>query len=295
MGAEESVPSLPRPCSVRSVFFHSFEEGSTGLFSKSVIRALGAAVSVLFVLAAAPSVSFGHEKKLQAEEPGKGDYWLGKEIYEEICFSCHGMKGDGKGPSWRSSMPRPQVFTSSPYMKRMTDEYIFAVVKFGKMNVLKEKMKGFKLKKGRATAMPAFGEVLEDDQIRKLIKWEKGFTTGKMVKDEESKEIFMDACSQCHGKKGRGDGERPVGSQDPKNFVSEIQPPPMNYSLKELMARFDDKFLFSLIKLGRIDVTEEAKFDFMKAYGHVLNDKEIWGVVRYVREVFINKKPRKKK
>ncbi len=224
-----------------------------------------------------------------------GDYWLGKEIYEEICFSCHGIKGDGKGPSWRSSRPRPQVFIS-PYMKRMTDDYIFTVVKFGKMNVLKNRMKGHKIDNGVPTAMPSFGEVLEDDQIRKLIQWERGFTSGDQTKDEETKEIFMDACAQCHGARGAGNGARPVEDQDPeKPFISHIQPPPMDYRLKEQMARFDDAFLFWLIKLGRIDVTEMKKFDFMKAYGHVLSDAEIWSVVQYVREAFINARPRKRK
>ena len=69
----------------------------------------------------------------------------------------------------------------------------------------------------------------------------------------------------------------------------------MNYHLKEQMARFDDEFLFWLIKFGRIDVTEMKKVDFMKAYGHVLSDEEIWSVVQYVRETFIDGKPRKKK
>ncbi|MEE9274543.1 MAG: c-type cytochrome [bacterium] len=262
---------------------------------RTLFQSLGAAALLSGFLAASPPASSAAKAPVSAES-GRGDYWLGKDVYEEICFSCHGMNGNGKGPSWRSSRPRPQVFISRTYMKRMTDEYIFAIVKFGKMNVLKEKMKGFKLKKSRPTAMPAFGEVLEDEQIRKIIQWERGFTTGSQIKDEETKEIFIDACSQCHGKKGRGNGERPTGDQDPnKPFVSEIQPPPMDYTQKELMARFDDEFLFNLIKLGRLDVTEQAKFDFMKAYGHVLNDDEIWGVVRYVRETFINGKPRRKK
>ncbi len=264
-------------------------------------QTLGKVKTALFVLGllaafAAPAFAAPAPKKAPPKaELGKGDYWLGKEIYEEICFSCHGNKGDGKGPSFRSSRPRPQVFTSS-YMKRMTDDYIFAIVKFGKINVLQNKTKGFKLKGATPTAMPSFGEVLEDDQIKKLIKWERGFTTGKQVKDEESAEIFKDACSQCHGLKGFGDGERPRGDQPlGKPFVSEIQPPPMNYHLKEQMERFDDEFLFALIKYGRLEATTVRQFDFMKAYGHILNDDEIWGAVRYVREAFINGKPRKKK
>ncbi|OGL62503.1 MAG: hypothetical protein A3J27_03820 [Candidatus Tectomicrobia bacterium RIFCSPLOWO2_12_FULL_69_37] len=260
--------------------------------SRALLRAT-LALGLVFLTEGATEAAYKAPPNPEATE--KGDYWLGQEVYKEICFSCHGLKGDGKGPSWKSSRPRPQVFIS-PYMKRMTDEYIFAIVKFGKMNVLKEQTNGYKFKLSKPTAMPSFGEVLEDAQIRKLIQWEKGFTTGKQANDPEMKEIFEAACVQCHGKAGLGNGERPVGSQDPsKLFVSEIQPPPMNYTLKEQMERFDEEFLFWLIKLGRIDVTEQKKFDFMKAYGHVLSDQEIWGVVRYVREVFINGKPRMKK
>ncbi len=266
--------------------------------TRKMIPKLGMAALALGLLLALPAPARAakvFKAPPPAELPEMGDYWLGKAVYEEICFSCHGLKGDGRGPNWKASMPHPQVFVSD-YMKRMTDEYMFAVIKFGKMNVLKEQMNGLKLKLSRPTAMPAFGEVLEDAQIRKLIAYERGFTSGKHPDDPESKEIFEAACIQCHGKTGHGNGERPVGDQDPnKHFVSEIQPPPMNYHLKEEMARFNDEFLFWLIKLGRLDASEQKQFDFMKAYGHVLKDEEIWGVVRYVREGFINGKPRTKK
>ena len=69
----------------------------------------------------------------------------------------------------------------------------------------------------------------------------------------------------------------------------------MNYHLKEQMARFDDEFLFWLIKFGRIDVTEMKKFDFMKAYGHVLSDEEIWAVVQYVPRNLHQRQAEKKK
>lgn len=245
---------------------------------------------------AAPAASVAARRVPPQPETAKlhgGDYWLGKEIYEEVCFSCHGVKGDGKGPKWRTTRPRPQVFTS-PYMKRMTDDYIFATVKFGKMNVLKNRMRGHKVQNGVPTAMPSFGEALEDGQIRGLIRWARGLARGERAGDGETREIFMDACAACHGKRGAGDGARPVEDQDPgKPFVSHIQPPPMNYLRKEQMARFDDAFLFWLIRLGRIDATEVKKFADMQAYGHLLDDKKIWSVVRYVREAFINAKPRK--
>ena len=47
---------------------------------------------------------------------------------------------------------------------------------------------------------------------------------------------------------------------------------------------------FWLIKKGRIAATEEKDFDIMKPYGHVMSDEEIWSVVRYVWETYIDKK-----
>ena len=215
----------------------------------------------------------------------RGDLATGKKVYEEICFACHGLKGDGKGPSWFNTKPSPQVFINSVYMSRLTDEYIFNVVKYGKLRVLKREIPD---KKFESLAMPAFGQVLEDDQIRELIKFERAFSQGGSQSDE-MREIFDAACAACHGKSGRGDGERAVSTQPaPKYFVSEAQPSPMNLTDPQLMARFNDDFLFSLVKKGKIAAVEEEKFDTMQPFGQVLSDKEIWSVIRYIRETFVN-------
>ncbi len=220
----------------------------------------------------------------------KGDLATGKKVYEEICFACHGLKGDGKGPGWFNTKPSPQVFINSVYMSRLTDEYIFNVVKYGKLAVLKREIPN---KKFESLAMPSFGAVLEDDQIRELIKFERAFSQGGL-QSAEMREIFDAACVVCHGKEGRGDGERATSIQPaPKYFVSEAQPGPMNLTDPQLMARFGDDFLFALIKFGRIGSIEEAKFDTMQPFGQVLSDKEIWSVIRYLRENFVN--PNRKK
>jgi mono/diheme cytochrome c family protein len=57
------------------------------------------------------------------------------------------------------------------------------------------------------------------------------------------------------------------------------------------MGRFSDEFLYALIAKGRIGATEEMGFDTMQPFGHVLNDEEIWGVVRYIRQTFIDRAP----
>lgn len=104
------------------------------------------------------------------------------------------------------------------------------------------------------------------------------------------REIFEANCAVCHGRQGRGDGVMASPAQPaPANFVSLIQPAPADYTAPLFMARFDDDFLFWLIEQGRIGVSEEKAFTTMNPYGQVLSDKEIWSVVRYIREHFINK------
>ena len=233
--------------------------------------------AVLFFILSIPN-------SVVAQSATRGDLKIGEGVYKEICFACHGLKGDGKGPGWFNTKPSPQVFINSVYMSRLTDEYIFNVVKYGKLAVLKRQIPNKKL---QAVAMPSFGDVLEDNQIRDLIKFERGFSQGG-PQSAEMREIFDAACAICHGKGGRGDGERPSKVQPaPKYFVSLIQPSPMNLTDPQLMARFKDDFLFSLIKKGKIGAVVEDKFDTMQPFGQVLSDKEIWSLIRYIRETFV--------
>ncbi len=220
-----------------------------------------------------------------AQPAGPGDLKLGESVYKEICFACHGEAGNGKGPSWLNTMPRPQVFTDRNYMSRLTDQYLFEVIKYGKLAVLKREVPGSAL---QAVAMPAFGEVLEDPQIRELIAFERAFRSGA-PQSAETREIFNDACAVCHGPRGRGDGTRVSPRQPaPAGFVSDIQPAPADYHDPLFMERFSDDFLVALIKHGRIGATDVAGFDIMRPYGHVLSDEEIWSVLRYIRETFVN-------
>ncbi len=222
-----------------------------------------------------------------SQQAPKGDIKLGDAVYREICFACHGLAGDGKGPSWLNTMPRPQVFTDAHYMSRLTDQYLYEVIKYGKLAVLKREVSGSSL---QAVAMPAFGEVLEGHQIRELIAFERAFRSGA-PQSAETRELFRDACAVCHGEQGRGDGTRASPSQPaPPRFVSAIQPAPADYHDPLFMDRFSDDFLVALITHGRIGASEVAGFDTMKPYGHVLSDDEMWGVVRYIRETFVNGK-----
>lgn len=239
----------------------------------------------LFALAAA--LALGGVRLATPREPPRGDPKLGEQVYKEICFACHGMQGDGKGPSWINTKPAPQVFANPDYMARMSEEYMFAVVKFGKLAVLKGEVPDVK-----ALAMPAFGHVLEPEQIRDLIRYERSHGNGPPQGSGEIREIFKDACMTCHGEGGRGNGPRAISQQPPpRRFVSEGQPPPADYTNRLLMQRFQDDFLYALIEKGRIGATEEAGYNTMQPFGHLLSDEEIWGVVRYIRQTFVQEAP----
>ncbi|MFQ5846720.1 MAG: c-type cytochrome [Candidatus Methylomirabilales bacterium] len=220
----------------------------------------------------------------------EGDVKVGEAVYKEICFACHGLTGGGNGPSAPNFKPRPQVFANPEYMARMQPQYMFWVVKYGKLKVLQKEIPGFPLGEPRFVVdMPAFGDVLEEDQIRRLIQMEHLLVEGKAI-PTDIREIYDGACATCHGPNGRGDGERAVSQPAPKSFVSEIQPPPANYTNAKLMQRFNDDYRFTLITKGRLAATTEAGYTTMPPFGDELSDHEIWSVIRYVRETFVNRK-----
>ncbi len=183
----------------------------------------------------------------------KGDLSLGREVYLEVCASCHGKRGDGRGTGYKDKMPLPQVLANPSYMMRLTPQYMFDVVKYGKIAVLKgEKKTGHY----QVMPMPGFEGALEDDVILALVGYIKSLRTGRWNPSKRgkltggnSREYYEAACAECHGPAGRGDGPTAVGGQDPrKPFVSVVQPAPADLTDPVLMTRFSDRFIFSLIK-----------------------------------------------
>jgi mono/diheme cytochrome c family protein len=76
----------------------------------------------------------------------------GKEIYEKKCALCHGVNGDGKGPSGDSLNPKPTSFREHHKME-MTDGEFF-----------------WKILTGRGT-MPSFKKDLSEKEIWNVINY----------------------------------------------------------------------------------------------------------------------------
>lgn len=84
----------------------------------------------------------------------------------------------------------------------------------------------------------------------------------------EAKAIFTGkgTCFNCHGEKGRGDGE----------LASSFQPPPRNFTMPAWQKVRTDGEIFWVITNG----TDHD----MPAFGDMLSDEEKWSLVNYIRD-----------
>jgi cytochrome c oxidase cbb3-type subunit III len=81
----------------------------------------------------------------------------GKEIYDQLCWRCHGRLGKSDGPVSSAMDPRPRDLTEQAYMGKISDDELLVVVKAGGAAV------------GKSPAMMAFKDTLSDDEIRDVI------------------------------------------------------------------------------------------------------------------------------
>ena len=86
------------------------------------------------------------------------DVAAGKAAYERLCVSCHGM--DGRGGRMARMLPVPPRDLADPaYMQSRSAEHLFVVVKDGSAAA------------GLSSAMPGFGDQLDDQDIRNTIAY----------------------------------------------------------------------------------------------------------------------------
>lgn len=101
------------------------------------------------------SGSFLRPKMLPLPDEQHGDLARGQAVYQERCVQCHGVSGDGNGPSAKFMYPRPRdyrkgmfKFSSTPYGYRPMREDLLRTVRQGI----------------RGTSMPGFNLLPDADQ-----------------------------------------------------------------------------------------------------------------------------------
>lgn len=84
----------------------------------------------------------------------KGDAVKGETQFKTLCVACHGEKGDGNGPAGAALTPKPGNFTDPANAPRLTDEWVYKMVKNGGAA------------NGKSPLMVAWSAALNDQQIR---------------------------------------------------------------------------------------------------------------------------------
>ena len=79
-----------------------------------------------------------------------GDSEAGGQLFATVCASCHGAGGKGDGAAAAALEPKPRDLSDAPYLRTLSDQYLFEVITKGGVAV------------GKSVMMPAWGGVLGD-------------------------------------------------------------------------------------------------------------------------------------
>ena len=217
----------------------------TGVHKRSVsslltcliaVLALGAAMTGTALAAAVASEPMPKKTPELVEK--------GRAIYFRRCSFCHGLLGDGEGPAAQFMDPRPRDFTLGTFKFRTTQSGELPTAD----DLFRTVSRGLS-----GTGMQAFdSEItkngLTEDERWQVIAYIQTFAqefddpeldpvkTGKVIKlpDQRApldadtiakgKAVFERAkCWECHGKLGRGDGQKSFDRKDDWGFPIRIR------------------------------------------------------------------------
>jgi len=144
----------------------------------------------------------------------------GLEVFTKHCATCHGEKGDGKGPTAAQLEHPPADFTQGIYELRSTEHEALPV----DVDMFRTISRGV-----HGTAMPAWFALPERDRWAVVAHLK---TLSKQFKEDEApppvdvgnppdvtderlakgKALYVSGgCASCHGNEGRGDGAGAAG------------------------------------------------------------------------------------
>lgn len=214
----------------------------------------------------------------------------GKIIYDQWCAQCHGYQGDGKGYAGDFVFPRPRDFTKGTYKFRSTpsgdpptDEDIARSIRKG----------------NPGTSMPAWPR-FSDEEVKLLVDYLKKFSPdtfttkttpikiGKPSAGEDQlikqgKKLYETAkCWECHGKEGRGDGQKGWQEKFKDDWGNRAIPTDQT-SPWEYRNGSDVQDIYRTITVG-IDGTP------MTSYGDTVPEEQRWALAYYVKSSQLKRK-----
>lgn len=228
--------------------------------------------------------------------------WIayGKEVYQRRCLGCHGESGDGNGPAATFMYKqRPRNFMAAVFKFRLTKEPLPT-----DGDLLRTITRGV-----RGTAMPAWHELHIIDRLAVIqyIKYELAVDRSDRAKPyayfkEEppgpplyigrppvpseqmltrAKDVWQNAkCWECHGRTGKGDGEKAPGLKDDLGFPT----PPADLTAGQFKSGPTVEDIFRTMTTGLSGTP-------MPSYRDPLSEEDRWALSYYVLALSAYKDP----
>lgn len=119
----------------------------------------------LFLVGVASMAVASAAPALAADDPAQ--IAVGKQVYDGNCASCHGANLEGQ-PNWRQRLPSGRL-PAPPHDRtghtwHHDDATLFAITKYGLAELIGQPYE---------TDMPAYKDVLSDDEIRAVLAYIK--------------------------------------------------------------------------------------------------------------------------
>ncbi|MDP7575758.1 MAG: c-type cytochrome, partial [Pseudomonadales bacterium] len=229
----------------------------------------------------------------------------GHEIYIQRCSFCHGLLGDGNGPTADFLDPRPRDFTLGIFKFRTTqsgelptDEDLFRTVSRGLTGTAMQAFDEDIIKNGLTEEqrwaviayIKTFAFEFEDPELDPVkngmvIPLPKDMAPYNADSIEKGKAVFERAkCWECHGKLGRGDGQKSFDRTDDWGFPIRIRNVTHPWKIKagseveDIYMRFSTGILGTPMPSFVDALTEEDRWylaNFIKSLQHERTEHQV--------------------
>jgi mono/diheme cytochrome c family protein len=184
----------------------------------------------------------------------------GREVYETLCWSCHGRSGRGDGPAVRSgAMPAPPNFQASAYAQvteaELRNRVDDVLERADPSNPHMEYVTSVLRPERFAGALAYIPALLYPAEI-----------PGSALIGQD---IFRERCAPCHGASGDGHGA----------VEDQLLVPAADLTHDSIVAARDFDQVFALVKRGGSETVHGSS---MPAWGLVFDDGTIWDLVAYL-------------
>ena len=178
----------------------------------------------------------------------------GEQVYNAVCWSCHGRYGRGDGPAAADvAVPLPD-FTDSARWKNRTGTQVLE-----------------RLRSGGHTPM-AIANVLKPEALEDALAYIQTLhVPGKHVSLKAGQDLYNGTCWVCHG--ANGDGKGPAGVN--------LDPPPRDFTAPAFRIEGREEEVYRAIYLGPAQAFHGSPS--MPDWGSRLSEQQIRDVMEYLK------------